>query len=64
MVVFLTARDLVVVEDIAWVIWYAVFVIVSGVVIRGSDCLLERERIRIAFSNEGGDIEAGSLALD
>jgi len=62
MVVFLTARDLVVVEDIAWVIWYAVFVIVGGIVIRGSDCLLERERIRIALSDERGDIESGTLA--
>ena len=64
MVVFLTARDLVVIEDISWVVWYAVFVIVGGIVIGGSDCLLERERIRIALSNERGDIEAGSLALD
>ena len=64
MVIFLTARDLVVIEDISWVVWYAVFVIVGGIVIGGSDCLLERERIRIAFSNEGRDIEAGSLALD
>jgi membrane-anchored protein YejM (alkaline phosphatase superfamily) len=54
MVIFLTARDLVVIEDISWVVWYAVFVIVGGIVIGGSDCLLERERIRIA----------GSLALD
>ena len=64
MVIFLTARDLVVIEDISWTVWYAVFVIIGGVVIGGSDCLLERERIRIAFSDERTDVEAGTLALN
>jgi len=63
-VVFLTARDLVVVEDISWVVRYAVFVIISGVVIRGANCLLERQRMRLALGQEWGDVEAGTHALD
>ena len=63
MVVFLTARDLVVIEDISWVVGYSVFIIIGGIIVRSSYCFPVRESIRIAFSDEWGDIEAWSLAL-
>ena len=44
-VVFLTARELLVVEDISWVVRYAVFVFVGGIVIRCSDRVVERQRV-------------------
>jgi hypothetical protein len=61
-VVFLTARQLLKIEDISWVIRHPVFIVVGGVVIGRADRVLKRESIRVALGDKGRDIERRPLA--
>jgi len=61
-VVFLTARQLLKIKDISWVIRHPVFIVVGGVVIGRADRVLKRESIRVALGDKGRDIERRPLA--
>jgi len=61
-VVFLTARDLLVEKDISWIVRHPVFIVVGGIVIGRADRVLERESIRVALGDKWRDIEGRTLA--
>ena len=56
MVVFLTARELLVVQDVSWVVRYAVFIVVGGIVIRCSDRGAIWQGVRLAGGDERRDV--------
>jgi len=61
-VVFLTARQLLKIKDISWVIRHPVFIVVGGVVIRCSDRIGKRQGIGLTGGDKGRDIERWPLA--
>jgi len=61
-VVFLTARELLVVEDVSWVIRYAVFILVGGIVIRCSDLVGEGQGVGLASGDKRRDVQRWPLA--
>jgi hypothetical protein len=55
-VVFLTARELLEIQDISWVIRHPVFIIVGGIVIRSAHRTLKGQGVGVAFGDKRADV--------
>jgi hypothetical protein len=55
-IIFLTARQLLEIEDISWVIRHPVSIIVGGIVIRSAHRALKGQGVRVAFGDKRADV--------